>query len=522
MRDRNKKLGLLNGRYALKGCLFASDLGYLYHARDTQHSSSTSSGLPVLVHFFPSQAINNADVSTIFKHLKTTISALNHPVLPVTDYGRGSNDSYFVMAAPDSWSIKVLPELPHIPSNLHKTAMVISSELYKGGHISRGLTPQAFLVIPGGLKLLGTALIEQFQAIQPEKNLLPLPTAAHQKARKKRITTLLGLTTLTGALLAGGHNFYVHQSQKEPISLKQLSLPTQAKTTAVLLDNPRLNSLTPTNPSLDYLDAPNPQPLQSNNSKVLIEKKLAVHNTSKSTSQPHIIQPVIAPKLVKTLTQSKTKLNDPKEMKPTTLKKTNNTKEKKIVVASRPKKFQFAKVPVGMELPKGFCDLGSPGSCKPETAKIEVTEQLLPASANIATENMGVKPVNKTVPLLMLPAVTDGKITTPRLTANGLNSEQLKNKAYAALRSGALGEKPGSGCIFYIRLLKRIDPQNPHIHRLARGVTSAYHTQARQKIKQQQKQESKRLLWIAERVIKEFNLTQMNQTHTMLKQRHSE
>lgn len=518
MRDKKTKLRLLNGRYALKSCLFASELGYLYHARDTQHSSPTSPDLPVLVHFFPRQAINNADVPTIFKHLKITISTLNHPILPITDYGSSSNDNYFVMAAPDSWSIKVLPELPHIPSNLHKTAMVISRQLHKDGYISRGLTHQAFLVIPGGVKLLGTALIEQFQIIQPEKNLLPPPTAAHQKTRKKRMATLFGLTTLTGALLAGGHNFYVHQSQKEAISRVQLSLPTQAKTTAFLLDNPRLNSLSPTNPSLNYLDKPNAQPPQPNNNKVPTDKTLVLHNTSKSISPPHRVQPVIAPKFDKTITQSKTTLNNLKKIKPTILKKNNKTKEKEIVVASRPKKFQFAKAPAGAKLPEGFCDLSSIESCKPEKA----TKQLLPPPTNIPTEGIELKPVDKKVQLLMLPAETDGEITTPRLTANGLNSEQLESKAYAALSSGALGEKPGSGCIFYIRLLKRIDPQNPHIRRLARGVTSAYHTQARQKMKQQQKQESKRLLWIAERVIKEFNLTQMNQTHDMLKQRHLE
>nr|CAA6809338.1 MAG: Unknown protein [uncultured Thiotrichaceae bacterium] len=37
-------------------------------------------------------------------------------------------------------------------------------------------------------------------------------------------------------------------------------------------------------------------------------------------------------------------------------------------VADKPKKFQFAKPPEGMELPEGFCDLNNPGSCKPEAS----------------------------------------------------------------------------------------------------------------------------------------------------------
>ncbi|MEZ5537314.1 MAG: hypothetical protein R3F02_17055 [Thiolinea sp.] len=38
----------------------------------------------------------------------------------------------------------------------------------------------------------------------------------------------------------------------------------------------------------------------------------------------------------------------------------------------QPKKFKFAKPPPGMELPEGFCDLSNPGSCKPETAEVEM------------------------------------------------------------------------------------------------------------------------------------------------------
>ena len=53
--------------------------------------------------------------------------------------------------------------------------------------------------------------------------------------------------------------------------------------------------------------------------------------------------------------------------------------EEAVISADTPKKkFQFAKPPVGMELPAGFCDLSNAASCKPEAAQAQVTEALLP------------------------------------------------------------------------------------------------------------------------------------------------
>lgn len=56
--------------------------------------------------------------------------------------------------------------------------------------------------------------------------------------------------------------------------------------------------------------------------------------------------------------------------------------------ADKPKKFQFAKPPAGMELPEGFCDLSNPGSCKPEAAQAQGTVgELLPLPADIPDDN---------------------------------------------------------------------------------------------------------------------------------------
>lgn len=531
MIGKRAKSDLLNGRYLLKNCLFAGDLGYLYHAKDMQQGSEAFPGLSVLIHFFPAQAISYQQVPATFKHLQTTINSLNHPILPVTDYGWNGTESYFVMAAPDSWSVKVLPELQHstTPSSLHETAMTISSALRHSGHINRGLTSQAFLVIPGGLKLLGTALMKQFQAIQPEKDLLP-PPSDNYKNRKKMFVPL-SLTLATGALLAGGHNFYsqsthIQTTAISPVAMEEeLVLPesqpwsTQDKAPASLLDS------------------------------------LPMSNLTQEAPAPYHLPQAAAPA-------------------PENISDISDTKESKTAVAGKPKKFQFAKRPVDIELPEGFCDLSNSGSCQTEIAEateVKVTAPVSPVPASIPAEKIKSKPVRKEVQLDDIPAEKtenkpvkkevqvqltsisaeaiekpakkevqlvklpedipedineknplQTKITQPRLTANGLNSKQLKNKAYAALRSGDLGEQPDIGAIFYIRLLNRIDAQNPHIRRLARRVVLAYHAQARQQMKMQHKRKSRRSLWMAERVIKEFNLAKMKQTHALLKLRHSE
>lgn len=480
---KRAKPDLLNGRYVLKNCLFGNELGHLYHARDTQYSSPSSSGLPVLVHFLPSRAISYNDVPGTFERLKKTIGILNQPILPITGYGWNGTESYFVMAAPDSWSVKVLPELQHsTPSSLHQTAMIMSSELRKSGHISRGLTPQTFLVIPGELKLLGTALIKQFQAIQPEKDLLPPPYT--RRINKKTMVASLGLVVLTGALVAGNHAFYTQWNQAQAAAInpgimtEEAALPdtqflptqTQANTSATSLDIPYVNNLRP--PVLaPYRLA---KTLPKLPAQVPAEEKPVANNKERETRQPDTLQITTAPEPKKAMAKSKTK--------PSALKKVKSAKKRKKAKKTRP------------------------ALAKKQQTAIPPVAEVSPDKSDFPDRNI----VNQMI------------TTKPRLTANGLNSEQLKNKAYAALSSGALGEKPNTGSIFYIRLLKRIDDKNPHIHRLARGVVSAYHTQARQKMKQQQKQESRRLLWVAGRVIKEFNLMQMNQAHTMLKQRQSE
>ncbi len=62
-----------------------------------------------------------------------------------------------------------------------------------------------------------------------------------------------------------------------------------------------------------------------------------------------------------------------------------------VAPADKPKKFQFAKPPAGMELPEGFCDLSNPGSCKPE-ATAQETGTTLPLPEDLPAEDVASKP----------------------------------------------------------------------------------------------------------------------------------
>ncbi|CAA6813577.1 MAG: Unknown protein [uncultured Thiotrichaceae bacterium] len=107
-------------------------------------------------------------------------------------------------------------------------------------------------------------------------------------------------------------------------------------------------------------------------------------------------------------------------------------------------------------------------------------------------------------------------------TANGLNHKQLIERAYTAIREGNLSEQPGAGSIYYIRLLKRTSPAHPQVRQLAREVVSAYHIKAQTSVKLKQTKEASQHLWIAGRLIKEFNLNKINRSHLVLKQRLAE
>lgn len=106
-----------------------------------------------------------------------------------------------------------------------------------------------------------------------------------------------------------------------------------------------------------------------------------------------------------------------------------------------------------------------------------------------------------------------------QFTANGLNSQQLVQRAYNAIQKGLLDETPNRGAIFYIRLLKRIDSRNPQILRLSREVVYRYHQKTRLTMKAGRLAQAEKDLWMSRRIIREFNLNRLNSAQSLLQQK---
>ncbi len=534
MPKEKTKSGLLNGRYILNECLFSNELGKLYHARDPHHGSGNSRGTNVLVHLFPAQAITYTELADCFGHLRTIINASSHPFLPISDYGWVDNTAYFVMDAPDSWSVKVLQSPQGSPSNLHRNAINLNHTLQKEKIISRGLTYQAFLVTPGHLKILGTALAEQFQQMQPKMDLLPPPTSSERKSDHKIMYTLLGLGTLTGVAVAGGAYVYQQVRPIEPVINSSIVATLEQKPEKPLLlsqqDKP------PTVPgSTTTVD------FQTKEPEKLTTPVTKSYNTTTANSQTKEPEKLIAlatespatkPEKPVTVTLTTEPASKPEKKSETrSTQKENNETGKTGIPAITTTEPQPPKIPdqVAAVTPaKGADKAGKEtDEADAQVALAEGTtekDQISEKNPGELTEDAPEKDqVSEKKPEKNTGSKNHGaKINGEKLTANGLNRKQLIEKAYAAIQKGNLSEVPGSGGIYFIRLLKRISPAHPQIKRLAREVVSAYHVKVRTALQAKKAREASKNLWMAGRVIKEFNLSKMNKAHLILKRRMAE
>ncbi len=559
MPKEKTKSGLLNGRYILNECLFSNELGKLYHARDPHHGSGNSRGTNVLVHLFPAQAITYTESADCFGHLRTIINASPYPFLPISDYGWVDNTAYFVMAAPDSWSVKVLQSPQGSPSSLHRNAINLNHTLQKEKIVSRGLTYQAFLVTPGHLKILGTALAEQFQQMQPKMDLLPPPTTSERKSDHKIIHTLLGLGTLTGVAVAGGAYVYqqlepiepvisssiiatLEQKQEKPLLLSQQDKPptVPGSTTRVDFQTKEPEKLTP--PTTDSSSTP-----AANSQTKEPEKLIALAATESPTTKPEklvtvTLDPESASKLQtkkpKKLIALATEPSTTKPEKPVTVTVTVTPSPEPV---SKPEKKSETRSTQKENNETGKTGVSATATTEPEPQPPKIPDQIAAVTSTEGADKTGKGTDEANTQVALTEDATEkdrvsekkpgentgsknhgAKINGEKLTANGLNRKQLIEKAYAAIQKGNLSEVPGSGGIYFIRLLKRISPAHPQIKRLAREVVSAYHVKVRTALQAKKARKASRNLWMAGRIIKEFNLTKMNKAHLILKRRMAE
>lgn len=421
------KSGRLNDRYILKECLFSNELGQLNYASDTRHSAGMAAGADVLIHLFPDWVISPSQLVNDFNRLQKTIKASPCPVLPILDYGWVGNSAYFVMVAPESWSVKVLPNLQGQPSTIHCDAIKLTSKLLKEQLVSKGLVPQAFLVTPVGLKVLGTVLTEQFQKIQMEMTLLP-SSPDHEKDHQTK-SVALSFSVLVGIAVAGGTYFYQQPEQLTKESAINAPEIRSGLTSAILANNP-VTTKTTTIALME--DLPNSFPVNEFPGKDL-----------QANNKGHITAASYGKRLGTQIT----------------------------FAATTPD--------------------------QSETAGEKFNQQTTSPNQNIKT---------------------DGE----KLAADGLNHQQLIERAYTAIKEGNLSEQPGAGSIYYIRLLKRTSPAHPQVRQLAREVVSAYRIKAQTLVKLKQAQKASQHLWVAGRIIKEFSLNKINRPHLVLKQQLAE
>ncbi|PID34352.1 MAG: hypothetical protein CR976_00720 [Thiotrichales bacterium] len=503
MSKKTEKPKPLNGCYRLDECLFDNELGQLYHAHDIRHSRNTP-GSHVLIHLFPAGTISYHAVPSTFKHLKKTIKEINSPILKVLDYGWDDHGAYFIMETPDSWSMNVLPELCGQPGNLHRQAIQISNALRTSGHINHGLIPQAFLVIPGGIRLLGTALTEFFQKTQLQSQLLP-PSSSEPSWRQKLIPVTLGMSVLGGIAAAGSSYFYDPTVELAPAGSTATGLPSPPPATGVVPDETSL-SHTAADPVTIIAKADIPQVDESIIPEMTEpEPKPAKKNIEVTEEQEQ----------GKTAQQAPVaELNNPVETIPEPTEPITRTRA---IEAAKPKSTQARSVkpePVEPELAKTKT-AAEPEEVEPTKTEPEGAEPAKTASTEPekSTEDSDKKPATRQ---------HQPKINPAKLTANGMNQTELIERAYAAIENGSLSEHPGSGSVYYIRLLKRIAPKHLQIHRLSREVVSAYHVKARTALQEKDKHKARHHLWMARRLIKEFKLTQMRKAQLVLERRSKE
>ncbi|HPY42281.1 MAG TPA: hypothetical protein PLM98_17275, partial [Thiolinea sp.] len=108
------------------------------------------------------------------------------------------------------------------------------------------------------------------------------------------------------------------------------------------------------------------------------------------------------------------------------------------------------------------------------------------------------------------------------LTTNGMTSDELVKKAYQALQSNQLDEQANRGAIYFVRLLDKIDHGNPQVLRLARETSYQLHQQVRTALIQGDSEQASQKLWRAGRIIKEFNLVQLNPAQEILEHKLAE
>lgn len=268
---------MLHKRYKIGERLFSNSLGELFLGRDLQATTTQR----LLIHYLPAQLLSDSALKQSLGTLQSLGNQAHTSVLQVLDCAWSDTEVFFVLEAPEAWSLSVLPVAQGQPTNVHQKALTITQELINQGLITKGIEPSLFLVAPTGeLYLLGTAFLTELQNLTLELPTLLQPPPPLPPAKKHSFLPLI-LLGVTGLVAAGSLGVYqfAHPS-------KQVQAPVAQQ--LAVLDKPLTPSLATTRVE------PRKTAAQTDLEQASLELHTPVANTPLSkTSEPALATPTI-------------------------------------------------------------------------------------------------------------------------------------------------------------------------------------------------------------------------------------
>jgi len=511
---------LLNNRYVLTKCLFSGPVGQVYLARAVRAADRGISG-EVLVHSIPSGMLEYTRLSSRFHFLRRCCDAMDDAeLLPVLDCGWLDGTACFVLRKPSAWSISLLAGRDAVGSRLHQQALLIAERLHERGLIpGADLHPNWFLVTSEGeLRVPGTVLLPELAAFAADAPQVSGPRPLRQ--RRHWVPLLMLLVSLGSMAMVAGWVWYRFGAGMEAMLFAGKPPPTAAAAdTQPLSGDSRIAEVSEAGDTAGRVVPEVPLLAGQAGSVSLLEREHpadqvlpAVPEAPAAPSAPHLVPPVSG-----IGSESGTLLLQPPVV-PVSVEVADAghaVMPAEAVFPPAASAEDRSAVPAAVER---STKVVSPTPA-PVTASVEQPPK--PVKADASPEPVPKPaPVSKVVPA---PAeAVQPPVDVSRLRAAGMNRDQLIRKANEAIRQGRLGEYPGWGALYFIRLLRRIDPSHLQVRYLARDVATRYHDRARNQIRAGARKQAARSLWVAHQVIQEFNLVQLNPAQALLRRRLAE
>ena len=575
---RKKGNRLIGQRYLLQTLLMSNSAGTLYQARDMRADEGQDA--QVLIHMLPAEALRYTPLKLMMERLQALNTKTDAGVLKVLASGWANSEPYFVLASPASWSLSALPAMLGQTTRLHDQALQLNQRLTEQGLITGALPTSLFLVSADGqVYLPSTALAPSLQNL-PESPELLLQAHSQTKPSNFKALPLLGVSFIGVVAASGAGLYYQNylsstqtllrthietaQSSNLFAAAANLELPLahqSSQTRASLADSPKPSPepepLTPAKPALTATNEPIQQaePIMPIGSA---QPSTIATNESALTATPVLLDFEPGDMRVALSEQNKLQASSPEAQQPAHNSMIPMNKDETIKPAAAPPKPRrteprIEKKPAPRPEPVAEYEeesdpevnLPSPRSqlirspTNPPAPSAQMASQTAaphalavvpaPQPALVATTASVLGVVNpvmdKPKPIVPTQPPTPSLRITPEpaterdpaaLTANGMSSDELVDKAYQALQANRLDEQPNHGAIYFIRLLDRIDHGNPQIMRLARETSYQLHQQVRNALIQGDSAQASKKLWRAGRIIKEFNLIHLNPAQEIL------